>query len=206
MPLLAWLYTTIRRKPAPEPLQQHGMAMLIWKVIRKWLCVSVIPFCPFNTLRIWGYRLVGFKIGRKVHIGMQCYLDDVVPSRLRIQSNVTISYRVTFATHGPRMPHDGTLIREGAYIGTGATILGGGIEIGRYATVGACALVTRSIPEFCLATGIPAKVVRRDYVAYASKEPVLQQYLAERRAEGHPLDPQSHTALNTDPPEGETNA
>lgn len=205
MPILAWLYKTIRRKPAPRPLQQHGMAMLIWKKIRKWLCVSVIPFCPFNTLRVWGYRLVGFKIGRKVHIGMQCYLDDVVPSRLRIESNVTISYRVTFATHGPRMAPDGTVVREGAYIGTGATILGGGIEIGRYATVGACALVTRSIPEFCLVTGVPAKIVRRDYVAYPSKEPFLQRYLEQRDGVQPTADPPDTTPTDAVHSEGKPN-
>ena len=45
-----------------------------------------------------------------------------------------------------------------------ATLLGGladgDVEIGPHATVGACALVTRSVPPLATVVGVPAKVVR----------------------------------------------
>lgn len=72
-------------------------------MIRKYLNVVIIPTIPLNCLRIWGYRLVGFKIGKSVFIGMRCYLDDVMVEAITIEDNVTISYRVTFACHGPGM-------------------------------------------------------------------------------------------------------
>ncbi|MBN1555980.1 MAG: acyltransferase [Phycisphaerae bacterium] len=132
--------------------------MLIWKTVRKYLNVSVIPFIPINCFRIWLYRLVGFHIGRHVFIGMQCYLDDFQPAHLIIEDHVTISYRVTVACHGPRMKDRKLVLREGCYIGTNVTLLGG-TEIGPYATVGACALVTRSVPALTTVIGVPAKPI-----------------------------------------------
>ncbi|HTX02379.1 MAG TPA: acyltransferase [Candidatus Acidoferrales bacterium] len=51
-----------------------------------------------------------------------------------------------------------TLVREGATIGAHCTI-GCGLEIGRFAMVGMGALVTKSIPDFHLAIGAPARSV-----------------------------------------------
>ena len=53
-----------------------------------------------------------------------------------------------------------TLVGEGASIGAGAVLLPG-ITIGRYATVGAGATVTRSVPAFAVVAGNPARVVGR---------------------------------------------
>jgi len=49
------------------------------------------------------------------------------------------------------------VICEGASIGANATLLSD-IEIGRYALVGAGAVVTRSVPPFAVVTGNPARV------------------------------------------------
>lgn len=50
-----------------------------------------------------------------------------------------------------------TLVREGASIGANATIICG-VEIGSYALVGAGAVVTRTVPDFALVVGNPARV------------------------------------------------
>ena len=164
MGLLSVVCEKLLRKPVPPGLRRHGPLMLAWKFFRKWLCVSVLPFVPFNGLRAWGYRRIGFKIGRDVFIGMQCYLDDLHPSRMVIEDHVVVSYRVTFACHGPRSRDHRLILREGCYVGAGATLLGGlargDVEIGPYATVGACALVTRSVPPLATVAGVPAKVLR----------------------------------------------
>lgn len=52
------------------------------------------------------------------------------------------------------------IIEDNAMIGTGTKIKGG-ITIGRDAFIGAGAMVTKSIPEFTVAVGVPAKVVRK---------------------------------------------
>ncbi|MFK7821269.1 MAG: acyltransferase, partial [Planctomycetaceae bacterium] len=51
-----------------------------------------------------------------------------------------------------------TLVREGATIGAGC-IVGNDLEIGRFAMVGMGAVVTKSIPDFHLAIGSPAKSI-----------------------------------------------
>ena len=50
-----------------------------------------------------------------------------------------------------------TLVRRGASLGANATILPG-VTIGRFAFVGAGAVVTKNIPDYGLATGNPAKL------------------------------------------------
>jgi UDP-2-acetamido-3-amino-2,3-dideoxy-glucuronate N-acetyltransferase len=54
-----------------------------------------------------------------------------------------------------RDAYDHTLIREGASIGANATILCG-ITVGRFAMVGAGAVVVHDVPDFGLALGNPA--------------------------------------------------
>lgn len=51
-----------------------------------------------------------------------------------------------------------TLVREGATIGAHCTI-GNDLEVGRFAMVGMGALVTKSVPDFHLAIGVPARSV-----------------------------------------------
>jgi UDP-2-acetamido-3-amino-2,3-dideoxy-glucuronate N-acetyltransferase len=52
-----------------------------------------------------------------------------------------------------------TVVRRGASVGTGATILGG-VEIGERAVVGAGAVVTRNVPPGAIVAGNPARVMR----------------------------------------------
>jgi UDP-2-acetamido-3-amino-2,3-dideoxy-glucuronate N-acetyltransferase len=49
-----------------------------------------------------------------------------------------------------------TTVRKGATIGANATIVCG-VEIGRYAFIGAGAVVTRDVPDYALVYGSPAK-------------------------------------------------
>lgn len=53
------------------------------------------------------------------------------------------------------------LIEEGVYCGTGVKIINQ-TSIGKYATIGAGAVVIKSIPGHCTAVGVPAQVVKRD--------------------------------------------
>jgi UDP-2-acetamido-3-amino-2,3-dideoxy-glucuronate N-acetyltransferase len=51
-----------------------------------------------------------------------------------------------------------TLVREGATIGAGCRI-GCGLAIGRFAMVGMGSIVTRSVPDFTLVVGAPARAI-----------------------------------------------
>jgi acetyltransferase-like isoleucine patch superfamily enzyme len=55
---------------------------------------------------------------------------------------------------------EGIVVEDGAWIGAGAAVLDG-VRIGRGSVVGANAVVTRDVPEFSLAVGSPARVIRR---------------------------------------------
>jgi acetyltransferase-like isoleucine patch superfamily enzyme len=158
---LAELYYKARKREVPY-YAKYPLWLIVWKPIRKFFNVALIPNVPFSTLRVVLYRrLVGYRIGKNVFIGMKCYLDDLEPKDTVIEDNVTVSYGCYFALHGVGQGHGSIHIREGAYIGMRATIIAGGrgISIGEHSIVGAASLVTKDIPPDVLAVGVPAKVV-----------------------------------------------
>ena len=59
------------------------------------------------------------------------------------------------------------LIKYGAWVGAGATILPG-VTVGKYAIVGANSVVNKDIPDYAVAVGSPAKVIK-----YLDKEKFL---------------------------------
>lgn len=67
--------------------------------------------------------------------------------------NIPIKYQESYSS-GP------ILIKRGSWIGRGACIMGG-VTIGKNSVIGANAVVTKSVPDYCVAVGNPAKVVKR---------------------------------------------
>ena len=51
------------------------------------------------------------------------------------------------------------LIKYGAWVGAGSTILPG-VTVGKYAIVGANSVVSKDIPDYAVAVGSPAKVIK----------------------------------------------
>lgn len=109
-------------------------------------------------------------IGDRVKINAMVYICAAVT----IEDGVMISASTTFTndrfpratfpdlkTLRPSDPDEHTmptLVREGATIGAGC-IIGNDLEIGRWAMVGMGSLVTKSIPDFHLAVGSPARSI-----------------------------------------------
>ena len=90
--ILAELFYKLRKKPVPY-YAKYPTWLILWKPIRKFINVVLIPNIPFSTLRVLLYRyLVGYKIGKNVFIGMKCYLDDLDPQNTIIEDDVGISY------------------------------------------------------------------------------------------------------------------
>jgi|SRR3972149_4605123 len=159
---LAEIYYKLLKKPVPY-YARYPTWLIIWKPIRKFINVVLIPNVPFSNLRIVLYRyLVGYKIGKKVFIGMKCYLDDLEPQSTTIEDNVTISYGCYFALHGIGQKHSFIHIRKGAYVGMRSTIIADeeGIIIGENTIIGAASLVNKSLPDNVTAAGVPAKVIK----------------------------------------------
>ncbi len=159
---LAELYYKLRKKPVPY-YAKFPAWLIVWKPIRKYINVVLIPNVPFSNLRIILYHyLVGYKIGKNVFIGMKCYLDDLEPQSTKIEDNVTISYGCYFALHGIGQKHSYIHIKKGVYIGMRSTIIADeeGITIGENSIVGAASLVNKSLPDNVTAAGVPAKVIK----------------------------------------------
>jgi UDP-2-acetamido-3-amino-2,3-dideoxy-glucuronate N-acetyltransferase len=138
--------------------------------------------------RIWHYAQIreDVVIGEHCIIGKNVYIDFGVRigDNVKVQNNALLYHGLTVEDGvfiGPqacltndRFPRaitsDGrpkgaddwvvscTLLRYGASIGASATVLAG-LTIGRFATVGAGAVVTRSVPDHGLVVGVPARLV-----------------------------------------------
>jgi len=131
--------------------------------------------------KIWHFSHImkGARIGERCIIGQNVNVDagTTIGSNVKIQNNVSVytgvvieddvflgpSCVLTNVTN-PRSQvkrhslYDTTRLRRGCSIGANATIVCG-ITIGRYAFVGAGAVVTKNIPDFALVLGNPARQV-----------------------------------------------
>lgn len=161
MKLLKKIYEKRTGKPAPY-YYDYSILKIIGKPFRKYFTNVVAANCPFNCIRIFIYRLCGFKIGKKVFIGMRCYLDDMCYDLMTIGDNVIISYGVFFACHGRNQGHLPIVIKDNAYIGMRANVItknDGGVVIGENAVIGACTLVNKNIPDNATAVGVPCRII-----------------------------------------------
>lgn len=116
------------------------------------------------------YIAYDVKIGNRVKINAMVYIC----AEVTIEDGVMISASTTFTNDRfpratfpdlkslrPSEPDEHTLktlVREGATIGAGCTI-GNDLEIGRWAMVGMGSLVTKSVPDFHLVIGSPARSI-----------------------------------------------
>lgn len=128
--------------------------------------------------KIWHFAhiLPGTKLGERCVVSQNVMIGPkvTVGSGCKIQNNVSLYEGVTLEDDvfcGPSMVFTNvlyprahvnrrdeflpTLIRRGASIGANATIVCGN-TVGRYAMVGAGAVVTRDVPDFALVLGAPA--------------------------------------------------
>ena len=127
--------------------------------------------------RIWGWSHVQEKvsIGVSCNIGEHCFIENgvtigdrvVVKNGISLWEGTMIGNDVFLGPHAvfsnERYPRSGfpknydpIIIENGASIGAGA-IITPGMKIGRYATVGAGAVVTRSVTAHALVHGNPAR-------------------------------------------------
>ena len=112
----------------------------------------------------------GAKIGRRCKISSHTFICEGVT----IEDGVFVGHSVTFTNDlFPRATNaDGslqtaddwkclkTLVKKGAAIGSGATLLCG-ITIGENAVIGAGSVVTKDVPAGMVVAGNPARVLRK---------------------------------------------
>ena len=110
-----------------------------------------------------GACVSSMKIGRNVIINSN--LLAMARGGITIEDNAMIAANVQLISnnHDPYdlcvLPCKPVLIREYAWIGAGSTILPG-VCVGRHAVVGAGSVVTKDVPDYAVAVGNPAKVIK----------------------------------------------
>ncbi len=132
-------------------------------------CGKDVTFNEFAWISFDGSkgRLV---VEDNVYIGRFCTMS--ISTLILIRKSALISDRVYIGdcNHGyqntslpissqPVTSAGSVEIGEGCWIGIGVAILPG-VKIGKNAVIGANSVVTRSIPDYAIAAGNPAKVIR----------------------------------------------
>jgi UDP-2-acetamido-3-amino-2,3-dideoxy-glucuronate N-acetyltransferase len=132
-----------------------------------------------DDCRVWHFVHIsaGARIGSRCSFGQNVFVgnDVSIGDNCKIQNNVSVYDAVTLESDvfcGPSMvftnvynprsavarkaEYRRTLVRQGSTLGANCTIVCG-ITLGRYAFIGAGAVVQKDVPDFALMVGVPAR-------------------------------------------------
>lgn len=154
--------------------------------INKYLCIAPdvkvgdnVKFSKFVNLygcEVGDDTKIGafVEIQKNARVGKRCKISShtFICEGVTIEDEVFIGHNVTFVNDTfPRSTSNGslqteadwkvetTLVKRGASIGSGATILAN-VVIGEQALIGAGAVVTRDVPAHAIVVGNPGRVMR----------------------------------------------
>jgi len=153
-------------------------ALLLWKneilqsIAKDAVFLSPAPLST-RVVRPMLHRWRGVKVGKNVSINQEVIFDNIYPEMITLEDGCIVSNGVQIVIHkrdysdykvGDDVNDLGysitpTRIGKGATIGLGAIVLGG-VDIGDGAVVAAGSVVTKNIPPYSMAAGIPAKVIK----------------------------------------------
>jgi acetyltransferase-like isoleucine patch superfamily enzyme len=143
--------------------------------------VRIIGFVNLYGCAIGDETKIGtfVEIQKGATIGARCKISShtFICEGVTIESEVFVGHGVTFINDPyPRATNeDGTLqtdadwdcqrtvVKRGASIGSGATLLGG-ITIGERAIIGAGSVVTKDVPANATVAGNPAKILKKTLI------------------------------------------
>jgi acetyltransferase-like isoleucine patch superfamily enzyme len=141
---------------------------LAGQYLRRAFLAQTLAHCHPTTVIEFGvlFSQCGARLDENVYVGPRCHLGLV-----HLQRDVLLAAGVHVpsggATHGtseidvPIRDQEGArslvTIGEGAWVGSAAVIMA---DVGRHSVVGAAAVVTRPLPEYVVAAGVPARVIK----------------------------------------------
>ena len=145
----------------------HGAKLVSPNLVRVGNNVIIRDNIWINAKDDRGDKMPTLSIGNGTYIGR--FVQINAWRQVEIEDNVLISDRVFIsdADHNydnPKIPilHQGdsftggVTLKEGCWLGIGVVVMPG-VTIGRNAVVAANAVVTKSVPDFAVVGGIPAK-------------------------------------------------
>ena len=131
--------------------------------------------------RVWHWAHICSEavIGKKCSFGQNVFVGNkvIIGDNVKVQNNVSVYDNVTLENDvfcGPSMvftnvynprsavtrkdEYRNTLVKQGATLGANCTIVCG-VTIGRYAFIGAGAVINKDVPDYALIVGVPGKQI-----------------------------------------------
>jgi len=168
-----FLQSIIDRDPAAKSklsliLTYPGVKAIFFHKIANFLSVAKFNLIA-RMISQFSRFLTGIEIHPNAKIGKNLFIDHgmgvVIGETSEIGDNVTIYHMATLGGISPSINSNDQrnikrhpTIKDGAVIGSGAQVLGP-ITVGKFAKIGANAVVTKDVPEKAVMVGIPAKNV-----------------------------------------------
>jgi galactoside O-acetyltransferase len=90
-----------------------------------------------------------------IHIGKNC----MIASHCGIYANNHVFTDLSLPIKQQGTTREGIIIEDDCWLGHGVTVLDG-VKIGKGSVIGAGAVVSKDIPPYSIAVGIPAKVIK----------------------------------------------
>ena len=139
-------------------------------VMHSWLLSPILP----RKVRPWVLKKIGCHVGKDIFVGDSVKIDSGHADLIYIEDHAHIAGGVRLLCHqrdlrgyyvGDNAANLGYRTGE-IHIGKGVmvgmeTMIMPGVTIGDGAIIGAFSLVTKDIPSYTIATGRPAKVVKK---------------------------------------------
>ncbi|WP_445946108.1 acyltransferase [Shewanella sp.] len=141
----------------------------------KSICRSKFRFFGDNAdFRAGAYAVTcsNISIGKNVVVRPSTMIFADQYAQIIIEDNVMMGAGVHFYVNNHKFdrrdiplieqgyyPSKDIIVREGAWIGANSIILPG-VVIGKNAVIGAGSIVTKSVQDFCVAAGNPAKIIK----------------------------------------------
>ena len=116
-----------------------------------------VHYATTGQITIGDHTIIGpycFLSGSSIQIGAQCL---IAPQVGIFANNHEFSDPLRYIRQQGHT-YKGVVIEDDCWVGTGAKILDG-VHIGRGSVIGAGAVVSKSLPPYSIAVGVPAKVV-----------------------------------------------
>ena len=178
-----FLQSIIDRDPAAKSklsliLTYPGVKAIFFHKIANFFSVAKFDLVA-RIISQFSRFLTGIEIHPKAKIGKNLFIDHgmgvVIGETSDIGDNVTIYHMATLGGIAPSINSNDQrntkrhpTIKDGAVIGSGAQVLGP-VTVGKFAKIGANAVVTKDVPDKAVMVGIPAKnvgVADKDFKPY----------------------------------------